>query len=99
MSLDPHSKLARVRKAMAECDWNSAIKLAAQFQNLGKQAADIQRANDAINNPELYQQLRRDINEIRRRGIAALQERFSKSWQSVQGSVRSPVRENKGKGD
>lgn len=84
MTLDPESKLARVREAMARRDWDRALKLAAQFHELGDEAIYIRRANDAINNPRLYEQIGHDLVRIRREGITALKKRFSKSWKNVQ---------------
>jgi hypothetical protein len=84
MPFDSYSKLARIREAMARRDWGRALKLAAQFQELGDEAICIRRANDAINNPRLYEQLGHDLARIRRDGIAALKKRFSKSWKDVQ---------------
>jgi hypothetical protein len=86
MPLDSHSKLARVREAMASNDWERAIRLAARFPTLGEHGAAIRRANDAINNPRLYKQLGHDLEEIRMKAIAALKQRFSKSWQNVEDS-------------
>lgn len=84
MAFAANSKLARIRKAMAADDWELAIRLAAKFPSLGEQAADLRRANDAMNNPQLYRQLGHDLQEIREKGVAALKVRFSKSWQSVE---------------
>jgi len=83
MKLNPNTKLAQVRMAMAEKDWDRAIKLAARFQSLGRHASAIRRARDAMNNPQLYEQLGRNVKLIRQEAIVALKERFSKSWKEV----------------
>lgn len=83
MPLDPSTKLAKVREAMAKGDWHRAIRLAARFRSLGRQAEPIHRAKDALNNPEMYRQLARDVDTIVAEGIAALKERFSISWDSL----------------
>jgi hypothetical protein len=77
------TKLARIRQAMQVGDWDAAIKLAARFQRLGPQDEAIKRAANAINNPSFYIQLGQDPERLKQAGIAALKERFDKSWQSV----------------
>jgi hypothetical protein len=100
MALDSNSKLARVREAMMADDWEHAIQLAARFPALGDQSSDIRRANDAMNNPRLYEQLGHDLLEVRRKGIAALKKRFSKSWENVKNSsVKKTRRKRKPKGN
>ena len=68
---------------MAEEDWDRAIKLAARFPTLGQYGGVIRRARDAINNPQLYEQFGRNLELIKKEAIAALKERFSKSWDEV----------------
>lgn len=82
--LDPTSKLAAVRTAMVNDDWETAIKLAARFPMLGAQASAIQRARDALNNPGLYLELGHDLDRLHKEAVAALKERFSKSWAVAQ---------------
>src|SRR5438552_4102232 len=77
VKLNPQTKLAHIRTAMADGDWDRAITLAARFQSLGQQGPAIRRARDAMTNPELYKQLGRDAAAIRREGIAAIKDRFS----------------------
>jgi hypothetical protein len=77
------TKLADLRLAMQDGDWNRALRLAARFQRLGEQSQPIRRAADAIANPKFYLQLGYDLSEIRAKGIAALKERYNKSWDSV----------------
>jgi len=83
MELNRNTKLELVRKAMAKKDWDLAIKLAARFPSLGSHGSVIRRAKDAMNNPKLYEQLGRDLKLIKKEAIAALKERFSKSWDEV----------------
>lgn len=68
---------------MAKADWDLAIRLAAKLRTLGEHAKAIRRAKDAINNPELYVQLGYDLDAVRKEGIAAIQDRFSRSWDAV----------------
>ena len=78
------TKLARVRKAMRDGDWDTALRLAARFQRLGEHAQAIRRAADAIAHPSIYQQIGLDLEQLKNDGIAALKERFSKSWEEAQ---------------
>ncbi len=83
MSLDPSTKLARVREAMASGDWELAIRLASKLRSLGKHQQAIDRAKDYLNNPSMYQQLGYDWEEVMAAGVAALKDKFSKSWDAV----------------
>jgi hypothetical protein len=74
------TKLARIRGAMAADDWDTALRLAARFQRLGGQAVAIRRAADVVLRPNFYRQLGYDPEQVHADGIAALKERFSKSW-------------------
>lgn len=78
------TKLAKVRKAMRDGDWDTALRLAARFQRLGEHAKAIQLAADAIAHPSIYQQIELDLEQLKVDGIAALKERFSKSWEEAQ---------------
>ena len=83
MPLDPKSKLAKVRKAMANGDWDLAIRTAAKFPSLGKHEKAIVRGRDALNNPELYTQMKFNLESLRNEAIAALKERYSHSWEAA----------------
>lgn len=83
MSLDPTTKLAKVREAMAVGDWEEAIRLACKLRSLGKYQKAIFRAKDFIGNPSLYQQMGFNREEVMAAAIAALKEKFSKSWEAV----------------
>ena len=74
------TKLAEIRAAMAANDWDKALQIAARFQRLGPQKVAIQRAADILLRPDFYRQLGYDVDAVRAEGIAALKERFSKSW-------------------
>jgi hypothetical protein len=77
------TKLAQIRSAMAADDWDTALRLAARFQRLGDQAVAIRRAADIRLRPNFYRQLGYDVDQVRADGIAALKERFSKSWKQA----------------
>lgn len=83
MPFDPTTKLAKVRVAMADGHWDLAIKMAAKFPSLGEYEKAIRRGRDALNNPELYRQLGFDLTVIRNEAIAALKEKYSRSWREV----------------
>jgi hypothetical protein len=83
------TKLAEVRAAMTADDWDKALQIAARFQRLGPQRVAIQRAADILLRPDFYRQLGYDVEAVRAQGIAALKDRFSKSWNDA----RSPKSE------
>src|SRR5205085_1925849 len=85
-SVKEDTKLASLRLAMSNDDWDGALRVAARFQRLGKQAAAIRRAADAVVNPSFYLQLGYDLQDVKSQGIAALKERFNQSWEEVQRS-------------
>src|SRR4051812_8264399 len=81
MPINPKTKLAKVRDAMREADWESAIKLVAKFPSLGEDKKTIQRARDAINNPELYKQMGFDVETLKNAAIEAIKKRHNRSWE------------------
>ncbi len=87
MALNSNSKLEKVRVAMRSGDWSQAIRLAAKFPTLGIHKEAIRRANDALNNPEIYTELGYDLNAVMQAGVEALQDRFSQSWAAVKFST------------
>lgn len=72
----PPTKLAQVRAAMAAGDWALALRIAARFQDLGKQRDAILSAHGAHTNPRFYKQIGQDLVTLKRRGREALIERF-----------------------
>jgi hypothetical protein len=87
------TKLAKVRSAMRDGDWDTAFRLAARFQRLGVHAEAIRRAADAAGKPAFYRQIGYDLDEVRAAGIAALKERFSKSWEDASDSGVQPSKQ------
>jgi len=88
-SMRNDTKLARIRQAMQEGDWDVALKLAAKFHRLGEHGEAITRAANAITNPTTYEQLGFDLAKLRADGIAALKDRYSKSWGRSQNRGRN----------
>jgi hypothetical protein len=78
------TKLAKIRSAMRDGEWDVALRLASRFQRLGEHAEAIRRAADAVVNPQFYRQLGYDLEDVKSKGIAALKVRFSKSWEEAQ---------------
>jgi hypothetical protein len=95
------SKLATVRDAMQRGDWDAAILMVSRFQRLGPQGKAIRRGREAINNPEFYRQLGHDLQAIRAQAIAALKERYSRSWTALENPAKrkSPVKPRNRKGE
>lgn len=94
MTLDPTTKLAKVREAMANGDWDTAIKLEAKFADLGEHKKVIQRARDAINNPGFYAQMGFDLDALKKQAIKALKERHSRSWSAAKAAKRKKPRKS-----
>ena len=86
-SQSPDPKFAKVLSAIANDDWDTAIKLAANVTKYGAYAEAIQRGKDAILNPDFYRQLGRDPEKLRSEAVAALKERL----RSPTGSQESKV--------
>jgi hypothetical protein len=75
---------------MREENWDEALKLAARFQRLGEHAEAIQRAAKALLSPTIYEELGYDLARLKAEGIAALKERYSKSWEEAQNREPNP---------
>ena len=90
MTLDPTTKLAKVRDAMAADQWEDAIRLASKLRSLGKYQTAIDRAKDYLNNPEFYRQLGFKREDVMAAWVAALKEKFSKSWAAVKNKKPKP---------
>ena len=84
------TKLARIRQAMREGNWDEALRLAARYRRLGEHAEVIRRAANALASPGIYQELGYDLAQLRADGIAALKERYSKSWEQAQEGEAAP---------
>lgn len=61
---------------MAAGRWQEAIRLAAQFQDLGAERAAILDAHAAYTNPRFMLQLKRDLEALKRAGREALERRY-----------------------
>jgi hypothetical protein len=70
------TKTSQLLAMMAAENWIEAIKFAAKFPTLGKEASDIIRAKEAINNPDLYRQMKKDPEVLIAAGASALHRRF-----------------------
>lgn len=70
------TKLSKVLAAMDAGDWLRAFSIASKFGDLGKQKAEIMRAQSALNNPDFYRQLGKDAAEIVEAGRTAMRARF-----------------------
>jgi hypothetical protein len=77
------TKLAKIREAMRDDDWDTALRLASRFQRLGDHATAIRRAADMTVRPEFYRQLGYDVEAVKAAGIAAIKERFNLSWREA----------------
>lgn len=84
------TKLARIRQAMRDGKWDVALKLAARFHRLDREAEAIQRAAQAILYPRMYEQLGYDLSKVKADGIKALKKRYSSSWNAVKDHASDP---------
>lgn len=77
------TELALIRKAMGDGDWDTALRIAGKFRRLGEHSGAIKRAAQALSNPSFFKELGFDLEDVKAKGIQALKERFSKSWDEV----------------
>ena len=78
---------------MSRADWSHAIRLASKFPNLGKHKEAIRRANESLNNPDLYAEMGYDLTAVKQAGIEALKDRFSRSWEAVEADAAEESRQ------
>lgn len=69
---------------MRDENWEEALRVAAQFDRLGEHTEVIKRAAAALTNPTIYGALGYDLAQVKADGIAALKQRYSKSWEEAQ---------------
>lgn len=70
-------KIDILRSNIADGEWRKAILLAASFQMLGEQKADIMKAKEAILRPDFQRQIGRDVDALISAGITALNEKYT----------------------
>jgi len=71
------TKLSQVKAAYIAGDYKQAIRIAAKFQDLGKERNAILDANLAFTNPRWVAGLGKDIDQCIQQGIEALRLRYS----------------------
>jgi hypothetical protein len=70
------AKLTKITQHMAKQEWESALKVAAKFYELGDQKDAIMQAHQAITNERFFRQLGKDPEKAIEAGIQALKERY-----------------------
>ena len=70
------TKLSQLKAAMRAGDWALALRIAAQFPELGEHAAAIVLAHEAHVHPRFYVQLGYDPDKLRDEGRRALIARY-----------------------
>ncbi len=70
------SKASQVREYIAADEWDKAFRLAASFQDLGKQRSAILDARMAFTNPRFLKQLGKDVDATIEAGKAAIRDRY-----------------------
>ncbi|OOF40956.1 hypothetical protein BKK47_02700 [Rodentibacter mrazii] len=62
-----------VKSHIAKGEWQSALKIASRFRILSKQDKDdLVRAFECYHNPNFYQQLGFDAEQLKRKGVSVL---------------------------
>ena len=74
---------------MAAGDWELAIRLTARLRSLGKFQKEIDRANEFLNNPTFFEQMGYERAKVMAAAIAALKQKYSKSWEAAQKEASS----------
>ena len=70
------TKLEQLRNFMRAGDHHRALKLAAGWSRLGEARDAIQRGWAAQSTPDFYREIGQDPDELIRRGIAAINDRY-----------------------
>ncbi len=70
------SKLAVLKECAAAQKWQEAIAIAAKFPQLDEARADILAAHGAYTNARFYEQIGKDIQALKEKGIAALCKKY-----------------------
>jgi hypothetical protein len=70
------TKLSQLKLLAANGDYRGALRIAAKFPRLGKDATAIKRAHESYGNQGFYQQLGYDIEQLRSDGIAAIKAKY-----------------------
>ncbi|WP_412545806.1 hypothetical protein [Maricaulis sp. MIT060901] len=70
------TKIDKIRAAVAQDDWPTALRIAARFPRLGNAKAAIERGHGALTNPAFYRQVGKDPVALIEEGKRALRERY-----------------------
>jgi hypothetical protein len=76
--MEIETKKARLLRLMASQNWREALRLAAEFRELGEHRDPIQRAHSAVVHPNWSRQMRRDPAADIAAGIEALRQRYQR---------------------
>ena len=70
------TKLSKLKTPAARNDWRAALAIAARFQDLGNESANIKRAHEAAWHPAFARQIGKDPDALIAAGIEALCRRY-----------------------
>jgi hypothetical protein len=70
------SKTERIKTALADGDWLSALRTASRFHDRSTDTLAFKRGFDAYQHPEFYRQLGKDPDKLISAAIKRLQARF-----------------------
>lgn len=73
---EPLKPIEKVRAAVAEEDWKTALRIAKNLTGFGDDEAVIARAWEGLVRPEFLRQVNRDPEKAYEDGVAVLRRRF-----------------------
>lgn len=86
MKTKPRRGIAEIRALLSAANWRDAIKMAAGFRDLGKQADVIKTAWSAIQHPAFYEGIGKRPDILINAGIDALKKRYGDPDKNFQDS-------------
>lgn len=75
------TKLSKLKKSFYAKDYQTALRIASKFFDLGNHRDAIKMAHESFSNERFYKSLKKDINQLRLDGIRALADRYSLDFQ------------------
>lgn len=70
------SKISIVKAHYDARQYAKALAIAARFPQLGKEEQAIRMGHEAYAHPDFYRQLRKDVEQLQRDGVAALASKY-----------------------
>jgi hypothetical protein len=80
------SKTDRIRNAIAEADWLSALRVASRFHDRSDDTIEFKRGFNAYQHPEFYHQLDKEPDRLIEAAMNRLRARFGNKTRFQRGS-------------